>query len=661
MFDQSEIDDFKLRFDALRASQPKAATAVQQPKKKGGRGGFLTSLISEGGAIGGGAAGAAAGTALLPGIGTLLGGAVGAGVGAFTGRVAENKVRDDRLGIGDAAKEGAMSALFGGGPLRIGKAALETAKGARNGLSLADALKEGGAKAVDMSLTRSLGNKLTNSGEGLIAKEFRLNPTQQSNFKNLHGEEAVSVLRRYGVKKPEDLQTQIKPLQDAFDGVVDKIPAAAKTEVQSAMQKIYKPLLDSPVLTRQQLGQSIKSQADEIVKKYGDNVPAAELNNLRKSFDDAVNYTQRGTNEYTVNKKSADGIRKLLQGKADDAGITVDGKTFKDVGLELRKLRNLDDVVGKQAYLGTGNLPTSLPNLLGAGIGGTAVGGPLGALGGFAATQVVNSNAGRRALASGAMKSGEGLVARSGANPYSAGAIAKRVAPVSLAGALAGGFDQSSLPNSNDAATINATSTNAPMNTNINALSQTTNDLSTSDPSPFAPENLQNSIKSILANGGTMKDASEFIGLAQALQEMGSSGQAKPLSAESAKVVSNAQSGLQSIDALESAMASDPDVLRKTSIPGRSVLGGALGNVLGTAGYDNLSRNILDVITRLRTGAALTASEEAFYKKQLPQAMDSPEVVQQKLGMFRDLFGSVVQKTGQGGTDQQSLTAALGV
>jgi hypothetical protein len=657
MFDQSEINDFKLKFDAFRANQPKVQKAPQ-PKKKGGRGGFLTSLISEGGAIGGGAAGAAAGTALLPGLGTLLGGAVGAGIGAFGGRVAENKVRDDRLGIGDAAKEGALSAVFGGGPLRLGKAAITAGKAVKD-VGLAEALKQGGEAGVAMNVRRTVGNKLTNSGEGLIAKEFRLNPTQQSNFKNLHGEESVSVLRRYGVKKPEDLQTKIQPLQDAFDGVVDKIPAAGKTEVQEAMQKIYKPLLDSPVLTRQQLGQSIKSQADEIVKKYGDNVPAAELNNLRKSFDDAVNYTQRGTNEYTVNKKSADGIRKLLQSKADGAGITVDGKTFRDVGLELRKLRNLDDVVGKQAYLGTGSLPLNLPNLIGTAAGG-ATGGLPGAVAAGAATQVINSSTGRRLAAGGVIGAGEKLTAgAANANPYGVGALASRIAPVGLAGALLGS-GQSSDGNNMAMNATNSSTTTIPNAANMPELSQTDANMST-DNSPFAPENLQNSIKSILANGGTMKDASEFIGLAQALQEMGSSGQAKPLSAESAKVVSNAQSGLQSIDALESAMASDPDVLRKTSIPGRSVLGGALGNVLGTAGYDNLSRNILDVITRLRTGAALTASEEAFYKKQLPQAMDSPEVVQQKLGMFRDLFGSVVQKTGQGGTDQQSLTAALGV
>ena len=42
-----------------------------QPAKKKGRGGFLTSLISEAGGAGGAAGGAALGTALLPGIGLI--------------------------------------------------------------------------------------------------------------------------------------------------------------------------------------------------------------------------------------------------------------------------------------------------------------------------------------------------------------------------------------------------------------------------------------------------------------------------------------------------------------------------------------------------------------------------------------------------------------
>lgn len=633
--------DFEALLRNYRPYQFAAPTQPAQPQKKGGRGGTLTSLISEGGAIGGGALGASIGTGILPGIGTLLGGALGAGIGAFTGRVAENKVRDDRYGFGDAAKEGALSAALGGGPLRLAKAGITAGKAVKGGTGLAEALKQGGQAGVDMSLRRSVGNKLSKSGEGLIAKEFRLNPTQQANFKKLTGEEAVSVLRRYGVKKPEDLQASIKPLQDAFDGVVDNIPAATKKEVQEAMQKIYKPLLDSPVLTRQQLGQSLKSQADAILKKSGAQVSATELNTLRKAFDDAVSYTQKGTNEFTVNKKSADAIRKLLQQKADEAGITVDGRTFKDIGLELRKLRNLDDIVGKQSYLGTGSLPLNLPNLLGAGVGGAAGGIP-GVIAGGVVSQAVNSTAGRRLAANAALKSGERLAEKgANANPYGVKALTGRIAPVGLAGALADAQSSEGNNMATTAMTSNATTMPTTVQ-NIPGLSQPNVEMSTGS-NPFAPENLQASIQQILANGGSIDDATKFIGLAKALQELGSTGQ-KPLSAEAAKIVSNAQTGIQALQDFQNAIDADPSVLAKRAIPGRGVAGGLLGGALGTRSADAAAAQIVDIIARLRTGAAITNSEAARFETFIPQAFDPPEVRNQKINYLMQQFQMVAQR-----------------
>lgn len=650
MFDKNTLAQLHANYLATRP-QP----AQPQPqKKKGGRGGFLTSLISEGGAVGGGAAGAAAGTAILPGIGTLLGGALGAGIGAFTGRVAENKVRDNRLGIADAAKEGALSAVLGGGPIRLGAAAAQTAKGVIKGATLSEALKTAGDKAVGMSATQAVGNKLAKSGENLIAKEFRLNPTQQSNFKNLHGEEAVSVLRRYGVKKPEDLQAKIQPLQNSFDGVVDKIPAAAKNEVQQAMQKVYQPLIDSPVLTRQQLGQSLKDQADAIVKKYGDQVPAGELNTLRKAFDEAVTYTQRGTNEYTVNKKSADAIRGLLQGKADTAGIKVDGKTFKDVGLELRKLHNLDDIVGKQQYLGSGSLPASLPNLLGVVGGGASFGGPAGAAGGLAATVLANSTAGRRAAANGLIKTGEKLAGKVN-DPYSTTSIAKRVLPTSLAGALTGTAMARQSSVNQDATTATPTSTNAPTNAqNIPGLSQIDTDMSTPN-NPLAPENLRASIEQILANGGKLKDAQEFVSLADALQKIQASGQSKTkLNATQIQQANNAQSGLDSLATIQQTLTSNPNAAKLASLPG----GSFTQSLTGTGSYTAAIANATDVIGRLRSGGAINADEEKRFRSLLPSAFNDPETINYKLGQLANLFQRFVNPQ-SAQPDNADLSSAL--
>lgn len=171
---------------------------------------------------------------------------------------------------------------------------------------------------------------------------------------------------------------------------------------------------------------------------------------------------------------------------------------------------------------------------------------------------------------------------------------------------------------------------------------------------------VQQDIQQILASGGDMKDAAQYVGLVQALQEMEGSSQqqSKPLSAEASKIVSNANSGLASLSQLE-AMIQNGGVPAGTLLPGRSMFGGLGSALVGTSSYDTAARNIADVITRLRTGAALTEQEEAFYKSQLPQAFDPPETVAQKLSMFRDLFSSVGSRTGSSATDLQAALAGL--
>lgn len=129
----------------------------------------------------------------------------------------------------------------------------------------------------------------------------------------------------------------------------------------------------------------------------------------------------------------------------------------------------------------------------------------------------------------------------------------------------------------------------------------------------------------------------------------------KPLSAEASKIVANANSGLKSLDQLRGIIDKQGGVSAGTLVPGRDLFGNAGANILGTASFDTAAKNVLDVITRLRTGAALTESEEAFYKSQIPQAFDSPEVRAQKLQMFEDLFGSVASRTGTAGNDTQAL------
>lgn len=163
-----------------------------------------------------------------------------------------------------------------------------------------------------------------------------------------------------------------------------------------------------------------------------------------------------------------------------------------------------------------------------------------------------------------------------------------------------------------------------------------------------AAQDIQNDLA---ATGG--ENMEKYLKLFEFLNPQGEAG-GKPLSAEASKVIANANSGLQSLSQL-SQQIQEGGVPLGTVLPGRDMLGGLGASILGTSQYDTTARNIADVITRLRTGAALTESEERFYKSQLPQAFDPPEVQQQKLQMFQDLFSSVANRTGTAGTDAGAI------
>lgn len=90
--------------------QVMSAQMNQQKKKKP----WWTALTSELGGAGGAAGGAAIGTAIMPGVGTLLGAGIGGFLGGAGGRIAENEIRDNRVGLGDALKEGAVSGVLSG-------------------------------------------------------------------------------------------------------------------------------------------------------------------------------------------------------------------------------------------------------------------------------------------------------------------------------------------------------------------------------------------------------------------------------------------------------------------------------------------------------------------------------------------------------------------
>lgn len=125
------------------------------------------------------------------------------------------------------------------------------------------------------------------------------------------------------------------------------------------------------------------------------------------------------------------------------------------------------------------------------------------------------------------------------------------------------------------------------------------------------------------------------------LSEKGFTYLGKPLSAELLKVSENAQSGLRRLEDVEGFLK-NPTALAELAIPG------APTQRKLKAAFSEIE----DVISRLRTGAAINDKELEFYHGQLPGLLDAitnkdQDAINYKLSLFRELFQgmSTRQKT----------------
>jgi hypothetical protein len=118
----------------------------------------------------------------------------------------------------------------------------------------------------------------------------------------------------------------------------------------------------------------------------------------------------------------------------------------------------------------------------------------------------------------------------------------------------------------------------------------------------------------------------------KAAYEMLQGPSAKPLSAESAKLKANVDSGLRALNKLETTISSNPEQLYLAAIPGSP----------GARTLQAAKSEVADVLARLRTGAAISKEEEDLYRNQLsPAAFDDPQTIQYKLNSLRNLLNSL--------------------
>lgn len=613
-------------------TKSKTPTKKEKPR---GRGGFISSLISEaggtGGALGGAALGASVGS-VVPGIGTAIGGLVGAGLGGFLGgtggRVVENKVRDDRIGIGDALKEGAISGVAGAGPLKL----LKGAGGAIAGAATKSGAVEGAEKALGTSFLGKVtgkagdkvGKRLTEAGSGLKADPNvggveRLK--EQSGFMSKY----TGTPRQQRVK----METDMKDLSKQVDDVLTKTPIQVDGSlVGQRLKEAATDLTDSRYLDLDLNNPSVSKIIDRYSEKFAQAGDAKGVNDIVKTLNKTATRAQNKLLDerggvLTAQEQAALALKR--------AGDDVLGEIPEIAPLK-KNMAQIFEVTPQVAKQGEKGISSSL-------VGGLKVKAPVQAASGVA------SRVGG-ALQGTASTSAPGT---------------KNFATRILAGAAltdAPGMEQpeelpteEAMPNLNEGQQATAVTAD-----DILAQEQP------EDTDPYSAANIQATVKSIIAQGGTQKDVAEFLSNAKAVSDLTATGSKKPMSAEAAKVASNASLGLTAISDFQKLVQDDPGAFSRSNIPGKGFLddltGGRVSGALGTSGIDAAGDQIVDVIARLRTGAAISKQEEERFKRYIPRSGDTPDAVKQKLGYLSDQFSMVLDRTGASGTDLQSSLGA---
>lgn len=582
-----------------------------KPKIGGLRGAALNFLPTIGGA-----AGAVIGTAAAPVVGTAAGGAVGSGLGEYI----RQKIVGEETNLGTIGREAAFGALPGAarvvGKLRGAKGAIQateqSTEAAMQAKGVVGKTKEAARNASQEGMGLTVGQS---AGRGKVMTPKVAD--EQYDFMTNRAQQYGGIRPGKPIDQARDAQNVFNNVTKSLDETLTKVnrplqPQEASSVVTNALTKIA----DSPAVT------GTTKTVDKFRTKIEKAKDLKELEAIRREADDLA-FTSTG-----AGKTSAAAQAHAVRDAIDDL-ITPLSPEYKAIKGDYTLARDALESTSKANKNAKG---FTMP-FTGTEIGKQTVSGVKNKV----TSKVAGSGAPPPTDAPTISRPFMGQVARATVPQAST-----RVAGSAVFGTPFVGNSQSA---EEPVTPVPAQPVSAMQEPNLQQSSSIFGD----------PTKVEEAYAKALMAGDTQTAAAILKGF-----EMfgGQGGKQKPLSAEASKVIANANSGLQSLQQLEGIMQEDPSVRTKTVLPGRSMFGGAGANALGTSSYDTAARNIADVITRLRTGAALTESEEAFYKSQLPQAFDPPETVQQKMNMFRDLFNSVASRTGTTGTDMQAAAGA---
>lgn len=386
-YSQNQINEFLAQQQAkgdqyqLTDTPQSTPQASMIPTKQDTGLGDIRNWYSTLGGIGGGIIGAPLGPA-----GIIAGSAIGSGLGE-----AAKQATDDNKGfdVGSVFKEGVTGGIGGGVGMGVAKVA---------------------GKVAEKVLPK-VGESVVKAGENMAIKPLRATPSQLTKFKQIHGEDVAPILSRNNIIGQDVTGIQkkaIDPLQEQFNTIANNttIPVSRSVTDTKALNYIGE-LLKSPSQEDHQLAEKLFNEYDFAINKIGDNPTLALLNKARQTFDDKVSDWKTDPIAAGKNRLLGNIFRQSIQETADKSGlIGTNGKSLKDMGIELSKLYGVKDIAARQENLGRGSLPVGLTTLLGF-AGGGGIGGLPGAVAGAALVKAVNSPIASTFASKGLRASGE--------------------------------------------------------------------------------------------------------------------------------------------------------------------------------------------------------------------------------------------------------------
>ncbi|CAB4132547.1 hypothetical protein UFOVP253_33 [uncultured Caudovirales phage] len=490
----------------------------------------------------------------------------------------------------------------------------------------AEASTSGGTVAKDLATqgqqmkARGLGLSAGNSKAGteLFPQDTAnmLDTLKNENIKvrgaNSVSRDVVDKMNQYGQQIADHFKTENHPLN----------PADTQVIADNFMKKVSSTETDPRVLKEYQI------LADNLQKNVKD---TKSLWEYRKGLDSRIPAAKQGNATGVTLSNQMRAIKDMRSYVADELGAVPGMKNYHD-------LAAIKDFIGKGSK--EQNQPAN--SLWGHVLSSTPVQRVEQAVGG-GLEKGANALGATRVPAtapSGAALNGNNVKGFLG--NLTGGAIGSRVPTTSALGA------SEAIANPPALADQQQTPTDL-----LQSNTPTTPDQTASDQSQ-QPQIDQRTLLALVA--ADPKNATTYLSLYNALKP--SATQTK-LSGTQQQQANNAQSALSNINDIRSMLSDNPGLATKSGIPGQgSIIGGLESNVLGTGKYNAALNNLTDVLGRLRSGAALSAQEEARYKSLAPKAGDSADTIQYKLDNLEQLLNRFANPGAASSPDVSQLVTA---